>query len=104
MGMNHSGGSGLTIGVGADWASALPARASDPPDAVLLDLGLPGMDGYEVARRLRQMPVLAQTRLIAMTGYAREDDRRIASEAGFDAHLVKPVDLEEVLSAIAARD
>ncbi|HEX6706677.1 MAG TPA: PAS domain S-box protein [Albitalea sp.] len=95
--------SGHSISVAHDAHAALRQAAADPPDAVLLDLGLPGMDGYEVARRMRQMPALAHTRLIAMTGYGRDGDRRVASDVGFDAHLVKPVDLEDVLSAISAQ-
>ena len=79
---------------------ALHQVTVDVPDVVLLDIGLPGMNGYEVARRLRDMPGLAGTRLIAITGYGQESDKRAASAAGFDTHLVKPVDfslLTEVL-------
>lgn len=64
------------------------------PDVVLLDIGLPGMDGYEVVRRLRTMPRMAHAFVVAMTGYGSADDRRLAKEAGFDRHLVKPADLE----------
>jgi CheY-like chemotaxis protein len=79
---------------------ALHQVTVDVPDVVLLDIGLPGMNGYEVARRLRDMPGLAATRLIAITGYGQESDKRSAIAAGFDTHLVKPVDfslLTEVL-------
>jgi CheY-like chemotaxis protein len=62
------------------------------PDVILCDLGLPGLDGYGVARRLRQNPSTAKARLIAVTGYGAEEDRRRSREVGFDAHLVKPVD------------
>jgi CheY-like chemotaxis protein len=79
---------------------ALRLAAEDPPDTVLLDLGLPGMDGFEVARRMRKMPVLASTRLVAMTGYGQQEDRRATEEAGFDAHLVKPVEYSALLKAI----
>jgi CheY-like chemotaxis protein len=61
------------------------------PDVVLCDIGLPGLDGYGVARRLRQNPSTANARLIAVTGYGTEDDKRRSREVGFDAHLVKPV-------------
>jgi two-component system CheB/CheR fusion protein len=64
------------------------------PDVVLLDIGLPGMSGYSVARRLREEPGLGATVLIAMTGYGQEEDRRQSREAGFDHHLVKPVKLD----------
>jgi CheY-like chemotaxis protein len=70
------------------------------PEIVLLDIGLPGIDGYEVARRLRQHPDLKKVKLIAVTGYGQDADRLQSQEAGFDYHLVKPVDsqkLEEVL-------
>lgn len=73
------------------------------PDVILLDIGLPGMDGFEVARQLSAMPMLASTRLIAMTGYGQERDRARATAAGFDAHLVKPVQprvLKTLLDAI----
>jgi len=66
------------------------------PDVILLDIGLPGMDGYEVARELRKMPLLAHTLLIALTGYGSEDDRQIARQAGFDEHLAKPADQERL--------
>lgn len=71
------------------------------PQVVLLDIGLPGIDGYEVARRLRQEPAMAGVMLVAMTGYGQERDRRMSSEAGFDHHLVKPVD-PEVLQKLLA--
>ncbi len=73
---------------------ALAVAAEFLPDVVLLDIGLPGMDGFEVARQLRQMPKLTGTFLIAMTGYASPEDLIAAKQAGFDEHLVKPVDLE----------
>jgi CheY-like chemotaxis protein len=63
-----------------------------PPDVVLCDLGLPGLDGYGVARKLRDNPATATARLIAVTAYGRDEDRRRSHEAGFDHHLVKPVD------------
>lgn len=73
---------------------ALTAAAEFLPEVVLLDIGLPGMDGYEVARHLRAMPALADAFLVAMTGYASPDDLLAAQQAGFDEHLVKPVDLD----------
>ena len=73
------------------------------PDIVLLDIGLPGMDGYEAARRTRKHPELKEVKLIAVTGYGQEADRLQSQEAGFDYHLVKPVDaqkLQEVMVAL----
>lgn len=77
------------------------------PDAVLCDLGLPGMDGYEVAQALRLDPSTAEARLIAVTGYGQAEDRQRSLEAGFDLHLTKPVDppeIERLLAQIPARE
>ena len=94
------GMSGYRTAVAHDGPAALRLAAADPPNVVLLDLGLPGLNGFEVARRLRELPSLANTRLIAMTGYGRDDDKLATREAGFDAHLVKPAELNAVLGAI----
>jgi signal transduction histidine kinase/CheY-like chemotaxis protein len=67
------------------------------PDVILCDIGLPGMDGFQVASALRRTPETATVRLIAVTGYGQEEDRRRALEAGFDVHLVKPVDPQKLL-------
>jgi two-component system CheB/CheR fusion protein len=75
-----------------DGPGALKIALDFRPDVVLLDIGLPGMDGYEVARRLRATSAAPQPRIIAVTGYGREGDRLKSATAGFDAHLVKPVD------------
>ena len=84
-----------------DGPSALHAAAAYGPDAVLLDIGLPGMDGYEVARRLRQQagPALL---LLCVSGFGQEDDRRRALDAGCDDHLVKPVDLTQLQRRLTA--
>lgn len=74
-----------------DGVAALDRAATFHPDAILLDIGLPGMNGYDVARRLRAQPEYEKTLLIAITGYGQEEDRRRSREAGFDHHLVKPV-------------
>jgi PAS domain S-box-containing protein len=75
------------------------------PDVVLLDIGLPGLDGYEVARRIRSAsePELQQARLIALTGYGRDVDKDLAAEAGFDAHMTKPYDFDELVRAMAPK-
>jgi PAS domain S-box-containing protein len=70
------------------------------PDVIVLDIGLPGVDGYELARMLKQHPQLASIRLVAHTGYGSPEDRRKAQEAGFDAHLVKPAELEDLEKAL----
>jgi signal transduction histidine kinase len=76
--------------------AALEAVESHRPEVVLLDIGLPGMDGYEVARRLRRNPALSGVTLVALTGYGQENDRRKTHDAGFDHHLVKPVDTDDL--------
>jgi CheY-like chemotaxis protein len=85
---------------------ALQRAAVFRPDVVLLDIGLPGMDGYEVAQKMRELPGLRDIRLVAVTGYGRSDDRLRARDAGFDDHLTKPVEfavLERTLAGIRAR-
>ena len=79
---------------------AMELAQSTKPHVILLDIGLPGMNGYEVAAWIRKQPELNQPRLIAITGYGQEEDRRRCEEAGFDLHLVKPVDLERLDAAI----
>jgi CheY-like chemotaxis protein len=74
-----------------------------PPDVVLCDLGLPGLDGYGVAAALRQHPATARARLIAVTGYGSDAARRRSQEVGFEQHLVKPVDPGALLELLAAR-
>jgi PAS domain S-box-containing protein len=81
---------------------ALEAAAGLRPEIVLLDIGLPQMDGYEVTQRMRQMPELSGASIIAVTGYGQEKDRRRAEQLGFDHHLVKPVDLEKLKQILAA--
>jgi CheY-like chemotaxis protein len=71
------------------------------PDLVLCDLGLPGMNGLEVARALRGEPPTRHARLVALTGYSGDDDRARTREAGFDLHLVKPIDPEELRRLLA---
>jgi PAS domain S-box-containing protein len=80
---------------------ALTAAGAFAPDVTFLDIGLPEMDGYEVARRLRADPVTSRTVLIALTGWGSEDDKRKSREAGFDVHLTKPVDAGVVKGVLA---
>ena len=78
-------------------------RASElRPAVIVMDLGLPEIDGCELARRMRNMPELAGVRLVALTGYGRDEDRQRTRDAGFDHHLVKPVDLDELERLVAA--
>lgn len=82
--------------VATDGAQAISVADEFKPNCVLLDLGLPRMDGYEVARRLRDRPYGSQVVLVALTGWAGRDIRSRAAEAGFDYHIVKPVNWDEV--------
>jgi len=81
--------------------TALQEALDYRPNAVLLDIGLPGMDGYEVAKRIRQQPALQNVVLVAMTGYGQETDRHRSREVGFNAHLVKPADFGKVQQILA---
>jgi two-component system CheB/CheR fusion protein len=82
---------------------ALVVAADFEPEVVLMDIGLPGMDGYEVARRLRAMPALAGAFLVAMTGYGSDEDRAAGKDADFDEYLVKPVDLDVLREWLRSR-
>jgi len=82
---------------------ALAAMPQFRPQWVLLDIGMPGMDGHEVARRLRAMPGGGELKLAAVTGWGQEDDRRLTQQSGFDAHLVKPVEPAALLELLASR-
>jgi PAS domain S-box-containing protein len=82
---------------------ALQAAGQCQPEVVVLDIGLPGMNGYEVARFLRQDPRFGQPLLVAVTGYGEEEDQRRSTEAGFDRHLVKPVAPEALRQVVAAQ-
>ena len=84
-----------------DGSSVIAAALNFHPDVVLLDIGLPGLNGYEVARRIRQQPALKNVVLVAMTGYGQAKDRQQSKEAGFDFHLVKPGDFAKVLEILA---
>jgi CheY-like chemotaxis protein len=89
-----------------DGPGAVAEAPAFRPDLVLLDIGLPGMSGYDVARALRGDASLAGVVLVALTGWGAEDDRRKAKEAGFDHHLTKPVDLDvlqDMLQRLASR-
>jgi CheY-like chemotaxis protein len=93
---------GYTVSVAYRAHDALERAATDTPDIFLLDIGLPDMDGYELARRLRAQSATRDTVLIALTGYGQAQDRARSEQAGFDHHLVKPVEIER-LSALLAQ-
>jgi two-component system CheB/CheR fusion protein len=96
---------GFEVADAADGQAALSLFASFRPDAAVIDIGLPVMDGYQLAREIRQRKEFADTLLVALTGYGRQVDREAAEAAGFDAHLVKPLkptDLYELVSTKGA--
>ena len=88
---------GYDTSVAGDGPSALAIAPVFKPEVALLDIGLPVMDGYELARRLRSIAGFASTRLVAITGYGQATDRRSSREAGFDEHLVKPVNVDRLI-------
>jgi CheY-like chemotaxis protein len=85
---------GHTVAVAHDGPTALTMAEETDPQVILLDVGLPGMDGYEVARRLRKDPRWQSVAIAAITGYGRDEDRLLAQSAGFNKHFTKPVDIE----------
>ncbi|MCA1685123.1 MAG: response regulator [Planctomycetia bacterium] len=88
-----------------DGPGAIDEAKESLPDVVLLDIGLPGMDGYAVAREIRREHAFRRITLVALTGYGREEDLEKAAGAGFDRHMLKPVpleDLERLLADLAA--
>jgi CheY-like chemotaxis protein len=84
---------GADVQLAHDGPAALTGIEKYRPDVILLDIGMPGMDGFEVAKRIRQQPEFNHVTLIALTGWGQEDDRRRTLEAGFDHHLIKPADI-----------
>lgn len=92
---------GHQVDLAHDGHAAIEAAQRLLPQIVLLDIGLPGMDGYQVAAQLKQMDCCKNSKIIAVSGYGQEDDRRRARDAGFDHHLVKPVDHEALIRLIA---
>ena len=91
---------GHEVAFAYDGPSALETAEQWQPEAVFLDIGLPGMDGYEVAERLRELPQAKDAVLIAITGYGQDDDRLRSRRAGIDHHLVKPVAPDALRSLI----
>jgi len=93
---------GFEVRHAADGLQGLEVAEQFHPDLALVDIGLPGIDGYEVARRLRANPATQDMKLIALTGYGLAEDQRRVLEAGFDLHLVKPVDIDNLMKAIGS--
>jgi CheY-like chemotaxis protein len=91
---------GYEVRVANDGPRALEVTATHWPEVVLLDIGLPGMDGYEVCQRIRRQG-LSGAQIVALTGFGQARDRQRSQEAGFDAHLVKPVELGELLKLLS---
>ena len=95
---------GHDVTVVTDSDAAIPAARAARPDVVLLDIGLPGMDGYQLARRLREHPETRGAYLIAVSGYGQDRDRARSADAGFDLHLTKPVEPAHLVEAIGSAD
>jgi len=93
---------GYEVDIEYDGQGALASAVQAPPDVALLDIGLPDIDGHELARRLRAMPETTQAVLVALTGYGQVEDQRRAYKAGFDHHMAKPADLAKLLELLAA--
>jgi two-component system CheB/CheR fusion protein len=93
---------GHEVATATDGLQALEATKTFRPDVVLLDIGLPNLDGYEVAERIRAQQNGAPIRLVAITGWSRDDEQLRAKRAGFDHHLTKPVDPKRLESLIAS--
>ena len=99
--------SGHDVRTAHDGVAAVQAVLDYRPSVVVLDIGLPGMDGYEVAKRIRQDPMLKHVVLVALTGYGQELDRETSEQAGFNHHLVKPArfaQLQKILATVAVAD
>ena len=94
-------GKGFSVHTLHDGPAALAWLAAHVPSMILLDIGMPVVDGYEVARRIRQQPEFRNVPLIALTGWGQPEDRRRSAEVGFDYHLVKPIDLAELNRLLA---
>ena len=92
---------GHTVTTAHDGHAVLDAARSFQPDVIVLDIGLPGLDGYRVAEALRREPAFANVRLVAVSGYGQAEDRNRSKAAGFDHHLVKPVDFGQLVSLLA---
>jgi CheY-like chemotaxis protein len=93
---------GADVEVVNDGQSALDVLSTFRPELVLLDIGMPGMDGYEVAARIRALPEQRNVTLVALTGWGQSEDRERSHAAGFDRHLVKPIEIETLEALLQA--
>jgi CheY-like chemotaxis protein len=84
---------GCDVATANDGPSALQILKTYHPTVVFLDIGMPGMDGYEVARRIRKMPDSETMTVVALTGWGQQEDRRLSADSGFDHHMLKPADI-----------
>jgi CheY-like chemotaxis protein len=92
---------GHRVDIAHDGSEGLMVARSNRPDVVISDLGLPGIDGYALAKQIKSDPCLRSAYLVALSGYGREDDRKRTREAGFDEHLVKPVEMAALKRVLA---
>ncbi len=94
---------GHSVEVAADGPAAIESAASFHPEVIVLDIGMPGMSGYAVARTLRQKPWASRPTLVALSGLGQQEDKSRAAEAGFARHFTKPVDVNDLLAYLATR-
>jgi CheY-like chemotaxis protein len=94
---------GFDVETASDGERGIEMIEFQQPNVAFVDIGLPGIDGYEVARRVRSRPENRGVHLVALTGYGQPKDREMATEAGFDCHLAKPVDLNELTLYLGER-
>jgi CheY-like chemotaxis protein len=94
---------GHSVRMTTDGVSGLDAARSRPPHLAFVDIGLPGIDGYQVASDLRTQLSADDVQLVAVTGYGRPEDRTRALEAGFDVHMVKPIDFDQIAQILQTR-
>ena len=92
---------GHDVRIAHDGRSGLAIAREYRPDVILCDIGLPGLDGYEVAQAVRRDDSLRSVRLVALSGYAQPEDRQRTSDAGFELHIAKPPDLDALMAAVA---
>src|SRR3989442_4765600 len=95
---------GLTVLPAADGQEALRLAAEENPEVFVVDIGLPGMSGYDLARILRELPGTQQRLLIALTGYGTAEDKKRAAEAGLDYHLTETADVDQVYRLVAKKE